>query len=220
MMEGGTTKERLLEAAKRVFAEKGYHAAGVSDIIEAAGVARGTFYLYFKSKRDVFSALVEHIIQQLDSLITALPLDTPERILPHLKETVLRIYEFFDSDPDLATLIIREATSLDAQSWESLNEAIFLLSDWMASYVERGQRMGILRKVNPKISSFMFLGAVRELLMQYTITGFLDSELEEMTETLLDTFLFGVLEEKYRAIIIGNKRKQRARVRKKQGGKS
>ncbi len=200
-MEGRTTRERLLEAAKKVFAEKGYHAAGVSDIIETAGVARGTFYLYFKSKRDVFTALVEYIIQKIDSLITALPMDTPEQILPHLKETLLKIYRFFDSDRDLAALIIREATSLDAQSWESLNEAVALLSDWIASYIERGQRLGVLCRVNPKILSFTFLGALRELLLQYAITGFLDSEIEEMTEALLEVFLFGVLEDKYRIIV-------------------
>ncbi|HDH97275.1 MAG TPA: TetR/AcrR family transcriptional regulator [Proteobacteria bacterium] len=222
-MEGKTTKERLLEAAKKVFAEKGYHAAGVSDIIEAAGVARGTFYLYFKSKRDVFTALVEYIIQKIDSLVTPLPMDTPEQILPRLKETLLKVYGFFDSDRDLAALIIREATSLDAQSWESLNEAVALLSNWIASYIERGQRLGVLCRVNPKILSFTFLGALREMLLQYAITGFLDSELEEMTETLLEVFLFGVLEDKYRIIVAKDKedeKKRRAEVQSKKGGES
>lgn len=200
-MEKEKTKQKILEAAKKVFSEKGYNAAGVSDIIESAGVARGTFYLYFKSKRDVFSALIEHIIQQMDDMITALPLDEPKRILPHTKEQVLKILRFFENDRYLATLIIREATSLDAQSWDRLNEGMLLLSNWIISYIKKGQALGVLRNFNPNIFGFMFLGALRELLLQYALTGFLSVELEEMVDNLLNVFLFGILEDKYRALI-------------------
>jgi AcrR family transcriptional regulator len=44
-------------AATRVFRDKGYHAASVNDIIDAAQIARGTFYLYFTSKREIFAEL-------------------------------------------------------------------------------------------------------------------------------------------------------------------
>src|SRR3954467_6614967 len=50
---------QLLAAATTVFAEKGYRNAGVGDIIARAGVARGTFYLYFTSKQEIFLAIVE-----------------------------------------------------------------------------------------------------------------------------------------------------------------
>jgi AcrR family transcriptional regulator len=46
-MKDSKRKQQILEASARVFAQKGYFAASVSDIIEEAGVARGTFYLYF-----------------------------------------------------------------------------------------------------------------------------------------------------------------------------
>ena len=51
-------RQQLLEAATWVFARKGYRRAGISDIIARAGVARGTFYLYFDSKEQVFLAIV------------------------------------------------------------------------------------------------------------------------------------------------------------------
>lgn len=50
-------RERLLAAAERVFLERGYAGATVSDIVTAAGVSRASFYVYFPSKRDVFLAL-------------------------------------------------------------------------------------------------------------------------------------------------------------------
>jgi AcrR family transcriptional regulator len=50
-------KKRIVEAALRVFAEKGYHEATMEDVAERLGVSEGTIYLYFKSKRDLFKAI-------------------------------------------------------------------------------------------------------------------------------------------------------------------
>lgn len=55
---GEATRRRLLEAAEQVFAEHGYHEASIVKITEHAGVALGTFYLYFDSKQTIFEALV------------------------------------------------------------------------------------------------------------------------------------------------------------------
>ncbi len=58
---GARTRRRLLEAAEQVFAELGYHDASIVRITGAAGVAQGTFYLYFASKKDVFDELVRDL---------------------------------------------------------------------------------------------------------------------------------------------------------------
>ena len=49
-----TTKDYLLDAAVRKFHQKGYQKTRISDIVSEAGVAQGTFYLYFKSKEEIF----------------------------------------------------------------------------------------------------------------------------------------------------------------------
>jgi AcrR family transcriptional regulator len=58
---GERTRRRLLEAAEQIFTELGYHDASIVKIAEAAGVAPGTFYLYFGGKRDIFDELVEDL---------------------------------------------------------------------------------------------------------------------------------------------------------------
>ena len=55
---GAATRTRLLEAAESVFVELGYHDASIVKITEAAGVAQGTFYLYFAGKQEIFEELV------------------------------------------------------------------------------------------------------------------------------------------------------------------
>ena len=61
--------ELILDAAIRVFAEKGFHAARISDVAEAAGVADGTIYLYFKNKDDLLLSIFE---EKMDLLTAGL----------------------------------------------------------------------------------------------------------------------------------------------------
>jgi len=55
---GSQTRRRLLNAAEQVFADRGYHDASIVKITEAAGVAQGTFYIYFGSKQEIFDEVV------------------------------------------------------------------------------------------------------------------------------------------------------------------
>ena len=58
---GVRTRGRLLEAAEQIFADVGFHEASIVKITEAAGVAQGTFYLYFESKKQIFDELVRDL---------------------------------------------------------------------------------------------------------------------------------------------------------------
>lgn len=58
---GERTRRNLLAAAEVEFGEKGFHNASISSITQRAGVAQGTFYLYYRSKEEIFRALVEHM---------------------------------------------------------------------------------------------------------------------------------------------------------------
>src|SRR6478672_9570593 len=62
---GEATRRRLLNAAELEFGTKGYHGASVSSITQRADAAQGTFYLYFRSKEELFLTLVRDIGHQL-----------------------------------------------------------------------------------------------------------------------------------------------------------
>lgn len=55
----GERRSQILEAALRCFAEKGYHAARMDDLVRASGLSKGTLYWHFESKEDVFLALFD-----------------------------------------------------------------------------------------------------------------------------------------------------------------
>jgi AcrR family transcriptional regulator len=69
---GRRTLRRLLDAGAEVFADRGYHAARVDDIVKLARTSHGTFYLYFANKEDLFRALVAEVVEEMADLADAL----------------------------------------------------------------------------------------------------------------------------------------------------
>jgi AcrR family transcriptional regulator len=68
--KGSRTRQRILDAAETVFAELGYHDAAIAKITEIAGVAQGTFYIYFAGKRELFEELVADLNRQVRRAMT------------------------------------------------------------------------------------------------------------------------------------------------------
>src|SRR6187549_2064321 len=72
-------RQQILSAARGLFAKRGYHQTTIDDIVAQAGVARGTFYLYFEDKRAVFSDLIDRFAAQLAMAIERIITDDPSR---------------------------------------------------------------------------------------------------------------------------------------------
>lgn len=90
-------RDAILDAALSVFVEKGYHASSVSDVARAAGLAKGTLYLYFDSKDTMTMALVDRHFAVLEQQITsAAPCETLNDFLEDFGRTM-------DAPPEQAT---------------------------------------------------------------------------------------------------------------------
>ena len=74
---GERTRGRLLEAGTAVFAERGFHAARVDDVVKTACTSHGTFYLYFSSKEDLFRALAMEVATEMAALAGEFPTFPP-----------------------------------------------------------------------------------------------------------------------------------------------
>ena len=77
---GEATRRRILDAAEEVFGEVGYYEASISEITRRAGVAQGTFYIYFHTKRDAFVELIDDIGNRLRAATSAAIAGAPSRI--------------------------------------------------------------------------------------------------------------------------------------------
>jgi AcrR family transcriptional regulator len=78
--QGRKTMRRLLDAGMRVFADRGFHAARVDDIVRAARTSHGTFYLYFANKEDLLRQLAVECAEAIEELATRVPAVTPDDV--------------------------------------------------------------------------------------------------------------------------------------------
>jgi AcrR family transcriptional regulator len=101
---GRQTRDKLLQAAELEFGKKGYHEASVSGITYQAGVALGTFYTYFKSKEEIYRALVGYMSQRVRAWIAERVSDAPNRLTAE-REGLRAYLEFVREHPGLYRII-------------------------------------------------------------------------------------------------------------------
>lgn len=187
-------RQELLQAALRVFAERGYHQTRITDLIEAAGVARGTFYLYFDSKHAIFHELLDLLLDQIRANMVGV--DQREGAPPvrdQLLVSVRRIFRAFYESPDLASFVMREAVGLDEESNRKLRDFYDQLHTWLAKSLANGQKMGLVRPLDVDTTAWCILGSFRQFV-QLLFEQERDSlDLDHLTEVILDYNLQGIL---------------------------
>jgi AcrR family transcriptional regulator len=157
---------QILDCAKRVFAERGYHASNVSHICEAAGIGRGTLYQYFKNKKSVFTAILR---ETADRVRARMERQSMRRFPPPEKLTREQVLEFtalgmreilgvvFD-DEDTLRILLREAGGLDVDVEALLHEIDDALIAIVEHELRRAQEAGIVRDLDPRITATLIVG--------------------------------------------------------------
>lgn len=161
-------RKELLDAATRVFARKGYWSASIADIIHTAGVARGTFYLYFPSKLDVFLAIADNWRDEQRPFTRqsgqAEPPFTPENSRARIRADFLSWLEFYHRTLDAANIVTREATRIDPSAARKRAELRQAFRSNLARNVARLQEAGIYsRKVAPEMAAHFLMGMFDEM---------------------------------------------------------
>jgi TetR/AcrR family transcriptional regulator, fatty acid metabolism regulator protein len=165
----GDKRERILDAAVRVFAEKGFYATRVSEVARAAGVADGTIYLYFKSKDELLVSLFEDRVERLlQFLAVELPRATsaPEK-LRRIIELQLGLLEGERDLAEVITVILRQSTKLVKERAAPKFTAYL---DAIARVIADGQATGELRNdVSPHLAARAIFGALDGITMTWAL---------------------------------------------------
>ncbi|MCL2450905.1 MAG: TetR family transcriptional regulator, partial [Polyangiaceae bacterium] len=157
---GGNKRDRILDAAVRVFARKGFYATRVSEVAKAAGVADGTIYLYFKSKDALLVSLFEHRVERLLTFLsTALPeAATASEKLKRIIELQLGLLEGERDLAEVVTVIVRQSTKL-MKEYAAPKFTAYL--DAIANVIAQGQAAGELRRdISPHLAARAIFGAL------------------------------------------------------------
>jgi TetR/AcrR family transcriptional regulator, fatty acid metabolism regulator protein len=160
-------RRALLDAAVRVFASKGYHTCRVGEIAREAGVAHGLLYHYFSSKEEVLETILrESWAEVLETVGEVERSGAPAG--EQLRQVAAFLLRSWRRQPDLVRLLVRElARSPELQNRIELVDEAFAA---IARIVARGQAAGELRAdVEPRLASFVFYGAIDELLTGWVL---------------------------------------------------
>jgi len=162
-------RKQIVTAATKCFARQGYHATSISHIIDEAEIARGTFYLYFKSKHEIFQFILDDFIELLGSQIKMIDMKSPENPALQMRGNVERVVDAILERPELGKILFNEAVGLDEVIQERLRAFYNRLLSIIQSSVRRGISFGLVRDVDARVVSCIALGGVRELLTQIHI---------------------------------------------------
>lgn len=176
-------KQQLLHAAIECFGQKGYHATQISDIIEKAKVARGTFYLYFQGKREIFDYVMTELFGQVQKEIRTIPKEAYTEIPAQIMGNIKRVLTLLMNKPSFAKILISEAVGLD----EELDSRLRTFYNHILNYIRRGltqgQEMGFVRDGHIEIMAVSLLGCLKEVLYQHLL-GTEKATPDEMTEEI------------------------------------
>jgi len=158
---------RILDAAVRVFAERGYDAARVGDIAKEAGVAYGLVYHYYESKEAVLEAVFREAWGRLLAAV-ALAEESGENASEQLELVVKIVLRAWRDDPDLVRLLVREVTR-NPHIQDELDEIGQAFAS-LERMVRRGQADGTFRaELDPKLAAWMLYGALEEVLTGWVL---------------------------------------------------
>ncbi len=141
-------RAQILAEAVRVFAEKGYHGTNIADIAQRLGLGHGTFYRYFKSKLDIFDAVVDGIVAAITRLVVdeaATDAATLEEYRAQLGRIGRRFFAIFEANERLARLVFYEGIAVDAGVGAKVRGVMEAFAGYTAAYLENGKRKGFLR---------------------------------------------------------------------------
>jgi AcrR family transcriptional regulator len=182
-------RQQILVVARDLFAKRGYHQTTIDDIVVEAGVARGTFYLYFEDKRAIFSDLIDRFASQLAVAIVRIVVDDPTNdMAAQVRENIRRIVGTCLADRAMTKMLFTDATGIDPAFDRKLGNFYDSMVGLLTETLKDGQKLGIVRDGEPRVLAYLTLGALKELLYQAVTLGLAEESADVLTQQIY-TFL-------------------------------
>jgi len=137
-------RAEIIDAAVKIFSEKGYHATTTKEIAEAAGMNVGTMFQYVKTKQDILYLVCCHIHSLIEKALYAA---TSENSTPleAIKKDMTALFEIVDQVSDYVVLMYQETASLDKEARRSFLQREQRLRNHLEKQIQRGIDSGVFK---------------------------------------------------------------------------
>ncbi len=184
--------QRIIDAAVRVFARKGYYSSRVADIARESGVAVGTIYLYFKTKEEILVTLFR---EKMASFVTSLGNGLSQEPDPpaKLRRLIRHHFEVLESNPELAEVIQVELRQGNKFFRRASAREVGSYFDLIASVLSEGVQSGDFRNDLPiKVATKVLFGAMDQMTTSWVL-GQRAYKLRDTADAVADVFLDGIV---------------------------
>jgi AcrR family transcriptional regulator len=192
--------EEITDAALKVFAQRGLHNTTLDDVAKEAGISKGTIYLYFKNKEELFVATAQRVVPVPDEqTIKKLLSENGDVSLSHLlREVARKIYRRFCSPAYLAFFSMMAAEILRHPEWGQLffRRIVLELNRRVAEVLEQAMATGTCRQLDATLAARAFIGMFLIMAMSQEHLGgkhYTPFAEKKIIDTLTDIFLQGIV---------------------------
>lgn len=189
-----TRKDRIMDAALRIFAEKGFQSATITEISKAAGVSEATIYEYFGTKEDLLFAIPEKISNET--------FEKSSKVIPYIKgvegkiRAILLFYvQLYQSNPHYSALVLLQLMSNKRFRHTPAHAAIRRSSHKLLDCIRTGIEEGTFKKdSNPYLIRSMLMGAIEHLFIHWHMQGMpkRKTSISDMLDPLIEIILDGI----------------------------
>lgn len=135
-------KEKIVYAAMEVFQEKGVEKTKISDIVKLAGIAQGTFYLYFPSKLSVMPAIAEVMVEKMICTVKE-RVQNHESFSQRVKQVIDAVFDFIEEYREIQALMYAGLASTEhIKEWEAVYQPLYM---WLSQFLSEARDLGIIR---------------------------------------------------------------------------
>jgi TetR/AcrR family fatty acid metabolism transcriptional regulator len=197
-MKDESKHQKILQAAIKVFSEKGFYNSRVSEIAKEANVADGTIYLYFKNKDDILISLFEEEFAKIVRDMRA-ELAREKDALQKIKRFAITHLSIVSHHPHLAEVMGVEVRQSTKFMKEYVNQPFIEYLNIIRSVVIEGQEKGLLRKdLTPGVMKRALFGALDEMARYWVLSTKKKHSIDEAALQISDVFIRGMMSEEAR----------------------
>jgi TetR/AcrR family fatty acid metabolism transcriptional regulator len=185
-------RTRILRSAVKVFAQKGFYHAKVSEIAKRADVADGTIYLYFKNKDEILISIFEEELGKFISEVQC-ELDAEMAIVSKIEKYIHAHLRFVKKNPKLAQVFQLELRQSNRFIKEYTGSKLKEYLNLVGNLIQDGQRQGVLRSdIHPGLAKRALFGALDEIATHWVLLKNGRYDLEESANQIADIFIGGL----------------------------
>ena len=184
---------RIIQAATKIFARKGFYQSKISEIAREAQVADGTIYIYFENKDDILISLFEEQMKVvLDNMVSQISReDNPAK---KLEKFALTHLELIEQNQNMAEIIQVEVRQSSKFMKEYKNEKFAEYLDLIRDIIREGQEEGVFKKeVIPGIAERAFFGALDEMSRFWVLSSRKQYDIKTAAKQISEYFLKGIM---------------------------